>query len=54
MKAAELDSRKDLVQLWSLVQILMDSSVYRSDQKDTLMHIPWTSHPMASKMVSSL
>ena len=53
---AESQSRKDLVQLWNLIGMLMHPFVYNNNafQQSPLLSIPWSSHPMVANLINSM
>ena len=44
--------RKDLVQTWSLMSLILDKKLAPSD--DSMDESPWALHPFGKKMVTSL
>ena len=51
LAAAMTTGRKDLVQTWSLLSLVLDKKLAPSDSMD---ESPWALHPFGRKMVSSL
>lgn len=51
LSAAMTIGRKDLVQTWSLLSLVLDKKLAPSDSMD---ESPWALHPFGRKMVSSL
>ena len=57
--AAEVEARKDLVQLWSLVKLLLNTTVFKYvDEKDPSLNfvnqVPWHLHPLVTSMIPSM
>lgn len=52
LSAAMTTGRKDLVQTWSLMSLILDKKLAPSD--DSMDESPWALHPFGKKMVSSL
>ena len=51
LSAAMTTGRKDLVQTWSLLSLVLDKKLAPSDSMD---ESPWALHPFGRKMISSL
>ncbi|CAH3138838.1 unnamed protein product [Porites lobata] len=52
LSAAMTTGRKDLVQTWSLMSLILDKKLAPSD--DSMDEAPWALHPFGKKMVTSL
>lgn len=54
-QAAQSEGRKDLVQLWNLLKIILDDRVYKVvDEKIYYFGIPWECHPLGKPILTKM